>query len=91
MLGGEPNNQQLTIIKQKDVVDYFMSVHIFKYRLKWRYGLNVSSAINVRFCAYCTHFPGIDSDSTSKMVVSGVEQVMSMVMSVLEQAATKDH
>ena len=23
----------------------------------------MSSAINVRFCAYCTHFPGIDTPS----------------------------
>ena len=39
-----------------------MSVHIYKYGLKWLYGRNVSSAINFRFCAYCTHFPGIDND-----------------------------
>ena len=40
-----------------------MSVHIYKYGLKWLYGRNVSSTINVRFyayCAYCAHFPGIE-------------------------------
>ena len=36
-----------------------MSVHIYKYRLQWIYGRNVSSGINDRFCAYCAHFPGI--------------------------------
>ena len=40
-----------------------MSVHIYKYGLKWIYGRNVSSAINVRFCAYCAYFPGIDTPS----------------------------
>ena len=46
-----------------DVVDYFMSVHIDKYRLQWIYVRNVSSGINVRFCAYCAHLPGIDTPS----------------------------
>ena len=32
------------------------------YRLKWIYGLKVSSANNVRFCAR-THFPGINTPS----------------------------
>ena len=36
-----------------------MSVHIYKYILQWIYGRNVSSGINVRFCADCAHFPGI--------------------------------
>ena len=51
----------MTIINQKDVVDYFMTVHIYKYGLKWLYGRNMSSAINVWFCAYCAHFLGIDT------------------------------
>ena len=38
-----------------------MSVHIYKYGLQWIYDVNVSSGINVRFCAYCAHFPGIDT------------------------------
>ena len=41
-----------------------MSVHIYKYALQWIYGRNVSSGINVRFCAYCAycaHFPGIET------------------------------
>ena len=38
-----------------------MGVHITKYGLKWIYGCNVSSVINVRFCAYCAHFLGIDT------------------------------
>ena len=25
------------------------------------YGRNMSSTINVQFCAYCAHFPGIDT------------------------------
>ena len=40
-----------------------MSVYIYKYGFKWLYGLNVSSVIHVRFCAYCAHFPGIDTPS----------------------------
>ena len=40
-----------------------MIMHIYKYRLKWIYGRNVSSGMNVPFCAYCTHFPGIDTPS----------------------------
>ena len=40
-----------------------MSVHIYKYGLKWLYDRNVSSAINVRFYAYCAHFPGNDTPS----------------------------
>ena len=38
-----------------------MSVHIYKHGLQWLYVRNVSSGINVRFCAYCAHFPGIDT------------------------------
>ena len=53
----------LTIIRWKDVVGYFMSVHIYKYRLQWIYVRNVSSGINARFCVYCAHFPGIDTPS----------------------------
>ena len=37
-----------------------MSVHIYKYGLKWLHGRNISSSINVWFCAYCVHLPGID-------------------------------
>ena len=40
-----------------------MGVHIKKYGLKWLYGRNVSSDNNVRFCAYCARFPGIDTPS----------------------------
>ena len=40
-----------------------MSAHIYKYGLKWLHVRNVSSAINVRFCAYCAHFLGIDTPS----------------------------
>ena len=40
-----------------------MSVHIYNYGIKWLYGRNVSSAINVRFCTYCAHFSGIDTPS----------------------------
>ena len=40
-----------------------MSVHIYKYGLQWIYGRNVSSGINVQFCAYCAHFRGIDTPS----------------------------
>ena len=40
-----------------------MSVHIYKSVFKWIYGRNLSSVINVWFCAYCTHFPGIDTPS----------------------------
>ena len=38
-----------------------MSVHIYKYGLQWLYSRNVSSGINALFCAYCTHFTGIDT------------------------------
>ena len=38
-----------------------MSVHIYKYVLQWLYGRNVSFGINVKFCAYCAHFLGIDT------------------------------
>ena len=69
MVGGEPNNQQLTITKEKDIVDYFMSVHIYKYGLKRIYFRNVSSSINVRFCAYCAHFPGIDREEADPKVL----------------------
>ena len=37
-----------------------MSVNMRKYGLQCLYDLNVSSGINVRFYAYCAHFPGID-------------------------------
>ena len=37
-----------------------MSVHMYKYKLQCLYGRNVSSSINVRFYAYCTHYPWID-------------------------------
>ena len=40
-----------------------MSENIYKYRLKWIYGRNVSSAIIVRFCAYYAHSSGIDTPS----------------------------
>ena len=40
-----------------------MSVHIYNYRLQWLYGRNMSSGINAWFCAYCAHFPGIDTTS----------------------------
>ena len=40
-----------------------MGLHIKKYGLKWNYCRNVSFANNVRFCAYCAHFPGIDTPS----------------------------
>ena len=40
-----------------------MSLHIYKYRLKWLYDRNVSSAINVWFCAYFAQFTGIDTPS----------------------------
>ena len=40
-----------------------MGVHITKCGLKWIYGRNVSSDNNVRFYAYCAHFPGIDTPS----------------------------
>ena len=39
-----------------------MSVQIYKYGLQWLYNRNVYSGINILFCTYCTHFPGIDSD-----------------------------
>ena len=48
-------------VKKKSTTDN----HIYKYVLQWLYSCNVSSSINVRFCAYCAycaHFPGIDSD-----------------------------
>ena len=38
-----------------------MSVQIYKYGLKWLYGRNVSSAINVLFCRYCARFTGIET------------------------------
>ena len=38
-----------------------MSVNIYKYGLQWLFGRNVSSDIIVRFCAYCSNFPGIDT------------------------------
>ena len=38
-----------------------MSMHIYKYGLQWLYGPNVYSGIDVRLCAYCVHFTGIDS------------------------------
>ena len=53
----------LKIIRYKDVVNCFISVHIYKYGLQWLYGRNVSSIINVRFCAYCAYFLGIDTPS----------------------------
>ena len=40
-----------------------MSVHVYKYGLKWIYGRNVSSTINAWFCVYCAHFTGIDTPS----------------------------
>ena len=53
----------MTIIRYKGVADYFMSMNIYKYRLQWLCGCNVSSGIHVLFCAYCAHFPGIDTPS----------------------------
>ena len=37
MVGGEQNNQKLKTIKYRDVVDYFMGVHVTKYGFKWLY------------------------------------------------------
>ena len=50
------NNKQLTIIRHKNVVEYFMSVRIYKYCLQWLYVCNVYSGINVRFYTYCANF-----------------------------------
>ena len=53
-----------------------MSVHIYKYGLKWLYGRNVSSAINVRFRAYYAHFPGIDSGVSQTLPPRGEHALM---------------
>ena len=52
-----------------------MSVHIYKYGLQWLYGRNVSSGINTQFCAYCAHFPGINTYSSADASIDVVDSL----------------